>query len=65
MMDPTNPYSAAKAGAEMMCKAYQTRCGARSAAPRMQGGPAGSMPGCSRSVLTRSSSHLPMPPLQL
>lgn len=24
MMDPTNPYSAAKAGAEMMCKAYQT-----------------------------------------
>jgi UDP-glucose 4,6-dehydratase len=24
MLDPTNPYSAAKAGAEMMCKAYQT-----------------------------------------
>lgn len=23
-MEPTNPYSAAKAGAEMMCKAYQT-----------------------------------------
>lgn len=28
MLDPTNPYSAAKAGAEMMCKAYMTRCGA-------------------------------------
>lgn len=26
MLDPTNPYSAAKAGAEMMCKAYLTRC---------------------------------------
>jgi NAD(P)-dependent dehydrogenase (short-subunit alcohol dehydrogenase family) len=25
MLDPTNPYSAAKAGAEMMCKAYMTR----------------------------------------
>ena len=24
MLDPTNPYSAAKAGAEMMCKAYMT-----------------------------------------
>lgn len=24
MLDPTNPYSAAKAGAEMMCKAYLT-----------------------------------------
>jgi UDP-glucose 4,6-dehydratase len=23
-LEPTNPYSAAKAGAEMMCKAYMT-----------------------------------------
>lgn len=34
MLDPTNPYSAAKAGAEMMCKAYQTRC-AWGAAPHL------------------------------
>jgi dTDP-D-glucose 4,6-dehydratase len=32
MLDPTNPYSAAKAGAEMMCKAYQTRSGGAVAA---------------------------------
>ena len=25
-LEPTNPYSAAKAGAEMMTKAYMTRC---------------------------------------
>ena len=50
-LDPTNPYSAAKAGAEMLCKAYITSY-------KMV-----SVGGCSFGGSNRANSEPPIPPL--
>ena len=59
MLDPTNPYSAAKAGAEMMCKAYQTRC----ALPllRAQQAPASTTRRAQRLLCGMPASNLELP----